>query len=140
MNKEDLIKDRLIQIQDIEKHKDLREMRHYYKLFTKKGILLSRHFNDILEDVNIDNFDLKFKVFLRNGLLVYEKNNDSKANAFCQALGILPHCEPPDNNHHCKTCIIEVKESILKVKAMRDRPLGFVFRCSPFSQKQSPLH
>ena len=137
--KKDVLKDRLKQIQDIEKHEDLREMRYYYKQFTQKGILLSEHFNNILEDLNIDNFDIKFKVFLRNGLLVYEKDNDSKANAFCQAVGLLPPCEPPDDDHDCQTCVIQGKESILKVKAMKNRPLGFIFRCSPFSHKQSPL-
>ena len=119
MNRQDLFKDKLIQIQDIEKHKDLREMRHFYKQFTLNGILLSEPFNEILEDLNIDNCDLKFKVFLRNGLLVYEKDNDSKANAFCQAVGLLPPCEPPDDDPDCKTCLMQGKESILKVKAMK---------------------
>lgn len=133
--------DRSQTIRKLESYITLLEMRQHYFKFTQPNLSSSTHLNNILKDLNIDNFNQKFLLFERNGRSVYEENNQSKVIAFAQAFGLLPPCDVPDESKICYKCEELGLVYKLKILPSSSAKIGFAFKCSnpDFRHKQSAL-
>ena len=109
------------QIREIEKSPELKEIKLWYDLFNEKE---SSALTTLLDNLNISNFDIKFKTYTRGNLICYEKENMSKAVAFAQVMKMLPPCDIPDASMTCKQC-----GTLLRVVRNDRVSLGYAFAC-----------